>query len=892
MKSNKLHQLSWIRTLAAVSAVVGVSGCTNNHAHLATGNAAVRPSANVQDSFGSANAQGLGPSISDIGPGQDQDSLVIKKSALGKEFLLFGNLIPQTQEPTSSGLKGRVVTFTLTHDNTVVMQETNDGHIVASSLPAHLLLAQFPIKQETSDSLVLDFNSGMNHVSMDGAMFASDATPTGKTYQDTVAAESIKNSYVESIQTVGNNVEIQQIAQVPEVVPAGSPNAGQTNYTGYEIRYYLAPYLPNSNYTPKESSDFTRVGFFEIEPQVDADTGRTTTRIATRDLSHPVVYAISSNTPAAYRNAVREGVLYWNQVFGREVVQVVDAPEGVTAPDPRYNIVQWVENDSAGFAYADALMDPHTGEILHSQVYMTSVFGTDGALRVPSLIREMPKTASNQNLLLSSWGSSRLCEHPVSAQFAQAIAQMRTAGTANPALYQKIGQDYVRTTVAHEIGHTLGMRHNFAGSLAATASPDQVDQMFNDYVLNGTVPTGQSFTSSIMEYNVFNEDILHSQMIKAKQLVFSYDKEAMDWAYNNKPIDESTAPLFCTDSQESKYLDCLTFDQGSEPIVSNMMAIRKSLRLLPASIVEKYILAKAPTDPRDQKSMNDVALDPDAILTKIMAPLQSQISWMKRDDGALSIRTHRLFPFDTSFYEDDMKAAQDSFVAQQIKDAGGIDSALLQFIEPVMDPSQSIAASASAGIDAYLSRDDVRNGIGWDGKTQYQLSDADIALISSRGKTLFGEIEEKAFEAAITQLGQGSYLNPQYAHEIESELAKTAEFVIMARTSQAVQGSLSGATPSPGPSASPSSAQAMAFRFNKAVRLSATKLLAHSLGATSDWSLTGRTQVASELKKYLTAVLGGQDPSSVDLSNATPELREWVLDQKSVLGAIENSAEM
>ena len=65
------------------------------------------------------------------------------------------------------------------------------------------------------------------------------------------------------------------------------------------------------------------------------------------------------------------------------------APEGATAPDANLNLIQWVPWDNAGFAYADVLLDPITGESGHGQAYITSVFAFAGKSRARALLRAM-----------------------------------------------------------------------------------------------------------------------------------------------------------------------------------------------------------------------------------------------------------------------------------------------------------------------------------------------------------------------------------------------------------------------------------------------------------------------------------------------------------------------
>ncbi len=86
-------------------------------------------------------------------------------------------------------------------------------------------------------------------------------------------------------------------------------------------------------------------------------------------------------------------MLYWNLAFGKEIVQVKKAPEGVTAPDAEHNVIQWVPWDKAGFAYADVLVDPLDGESEHGQAYITSAFTFLGKARARALLRAMEEIA-------------------------------------------------------------------------------------------------------------------------------------------------------------------------------------------------------------------------------------------------------------------------------------------------------------------------------------------------------------------------------------------------------------------------------------------------------------------------------------------------------------------
>ena len=145
------------------------------------------------------------------------------------------------------------------------------------------------------------------------------------------------------------------------------------SYVPTEVRYLFEPYVENTNFVPTKS-EFQKndTGFFEVEPIIDEHQNHVT--FATKfDINKSIVYSISYNTPKEYRKYIKAGILYWNRAFGREVVRVNVAPEGMEAPSYTHNIVQWIHWRKAGFAYADAQADIK-GQIKSAQVFLTSAF--------------------------------------------------------------------------------------------------------------------------------------------------------------------------------------------------------------------------------------------------------------------------------------------------------------------------------------------------------------------------------------------------------------------------------------------------------------------------------------------------------------------------------------
>ncbi len=150
----------------------------------------------------------------------------------------------------------------------------------------------------------------------------------------------------------------------------------------------------------------------------------------------PIVYHVDRGAPEPVRTALLEGARYWEPVFeaagfeGGYRVELL--PEGADPHDARYNVIQWVNRSTRGWSYGDSIIDPRTGEILKGHV-------TLGALRV------------RQDVLLAEGLVSPYEDGDDPRPVAMALAR-------------------IRQLAAHEVGHTLGLAHNFAASTYGRAS--------------------------------------------------------------------------------------------------------------------------------------------------------------------------------------------------------------------------------------------------------------------------------------------------------------------------------------------------------------------------------------------------------------------------------------
>lgn len=828
----------------------------------------------------------------------DQFLLAIPKTGLGKDYLFSASVIPQGESPTSHGLAGKIVQFELYPDG-VDMYESTKGLVVTKDLPARRLLANFPIVRQDGDKVMVDFNKGMRRV------FTQSWGEGGEL--DLGQHDSVLEVPDSRVFEMRQNVDQLVIRQS---VQTRNREYDQNVQAQYEVRYFIAPYQPG-NFEGKEPNvvDSRYTKFFETEGQLELGTGRLSSRIDRFDLSQPVVFYYSANTPPEYVQAVKDGILYWNLAFGKDIVQAKKAPENVTAPDAKYNVIQWVPWDRAGFAYADALTDPLNGESQHGQVYMTSAFSFLGKARARALLRAMEEIAAPKKddkkgtatrLGVPFLRSAECCEvdpRVFAEQMAMGLQELLASDQLTDEAALRVSQDYVRETVAHEVGHVLGLRHNFAGSLAATLTSKELNEWFRAYVLGQPLDayTNKLTSSSMMEYTIFKGAVFTGWRMRTIAEPLPHDRAAICWGYYDSPEARTNKLLFATDDDVGKYGDVQRFDYGPEPVVSAYSDTAQLIDLLPNNVIERFISARAPQNPKDRLPLEQVNLDPAATAGQLAAQFVNGLKWFRADTR--SLRVENDFDYIGKLNEKERQQAHWKYLNRQIDELGGVDRALFSDLpaefklelkdEPTNVPvvQRLNATNLTSRLEKLLVSTNYAVFVGLDDK-KYSFTPAERELITQRSRKYFAELETELVKQLCSRLENaprdlGSTANESVGDDditarLEQRIIEVAKNVIMTKSeTNRVSGKVDK-----------SYVEAPEFKYDQETRLAAAKALNEKTGSFKGWADDAKADLNSQLKKLVEEALNIAHFKDFQVSLLSRPLRDWYQQQQELLALL------
>ena len=209
--------------------------------------------------------------------------------------------------------------------------------------------------------------------------------------------------------------------------------------------------LPDNNYQPRPldpRAGYFGIAYYDYATPVGEDLEKRyiarhrlqkkNPGARTSEAVEPIIYYVDDGAPEPILTALLEGARWWNQAFEAagytNAFQVEVLPDSADPMDVRYNVIQWVHRSTRGWSYGATVTDPRTGEIIKGHVSL-------GSLRV------------RQDYLI-----------------AEGLLAPYEDGKPVPEEMMTMALARIRQLSAHELGHTLGIQHNYAASVSDRAS--------------------------------------------------------------------------------------------------------------------------------------------------------------------------------------------------------------------------------------------------------------------------------------------------------------------------------------------------------------------------------------------------------------------------------------
>ena len=321
-------------------------------------------------------------------------------------------------------------------------------------------------------------------------------------------------------------------------------------FIGY---HYTLAKLPDTPMHPRIADE--RVGYFTTDvldftsdlPRVPVERFVNHWRLEKQDPSaalsepkKPIVFWLDRNIPVKYREPIEEGILEWNKAFEKigfkDAIRVAVQPDDADfdTSDIRHASVRWqtVAKTSYG-AIGPSVVDPRTGEILDADI------GIDANnVRVVRNLRSEylpPRRDAFAAFAAATSGHAQAtsdaaaCTYDDAATeesaFGMSLLEARGELTPDSPDVDRFVDLYLKNVVMHEVGHTLGLRHNFRASTVYT----------EDELSDAAFTAAHGISGSVMEYNPWNLAVKGERQGEYTMSTLGpYDYWAIEYAY--KPI--------------------------------------------------------------------------------------------------------------------------------------------------------------------------------------------------------------------------------------------------------------------------------------------------------------------------------------------------------------------
>lgn len=489
-------------------------------------------------------------------------TLRIRRKSLGKP-LLYIAAIMQTSDPDSRyhPFQPRLVAFAQ-EGNTIVLSDIRPRQRYTESATLSRIIVQFPIVKEDGDTIEFNFTDGMKDT------FTMEYNATSGN-QSTHYSETPAHSFISQLAATAHALALDH--HFTEI------DDGKTRTI--VIRHIFKTDAPSS-FQPREADATGSFGFFVTPPWYEGHTDTPHRYINHWDIGHPITVALSPGVPALIHPAIQDAVTNWNTVLGKEVLILSPTPADRGPLDLRQDIsINWVTDGSNSTARGYMLAHPVTGQVLHGDVMLPSA----GLTGVSAFSQKTAAKYKPKPITPTGFDSAEVCNdagsngphdnlpHPTSADLQKTLTHR---------MFQHL--------ITHELGHVLGLRHNFAASIEGQITSKQEREFLTQLAAGQSITDAPLATSSVMDYLPSLDRLFAIQP-------GGYDVAAIQWAYLS-PIGSTpkSSHRYCTDEDtndmennlnEGTSADCQRYDSGPDPLVDVMNSLEWGISVYVSQLV-------------------------------------------------------------------------------------------------------------------------------------------------------------------------------------------------------------------------------------------------------------------------------------------------------------------
>ncbi len=398
---------------------------------------------------------------------------------------------------------------------TVLLVEPNYRYRARSNNPDEVRAVQDAFAPSTHWGFEVVAESG-TRVLVDGTdFFLRDAHGIAKTLEDAGQGSfqldrSRSVIHLPRTKAFPLNTEIETLLTFTSTRPGElvRSTAASGDAVTLRVRYSLVR-LPRGGYEPRRADP--RVGAFgvsfkdyatPIDEKLDVmwvarhRLQKKDPTAAISEAIEPLVYYLDRGAPEPIRSALLRGAYWWDAAFDEagfvDAFRVELLPADADPMDLRYNMIHWTHRSTRGWSYGGSVVDPRTGEILKGNVNLGSL-----RLRQDYLLGKGLSPTSGSGLGGCGLGGGPTFEYLVQV------------GSQNDPVEMALAR--VRQLSAHEVGHTLGLAHNYiASTYAGRASVMDYPAPLVEITPDGRLDLSNAYGVGVGEYDKFAVKWLYS----------------------------------------------------------------------------------------------------------------------------------------------------------------------------------------------------------------------------------------------------------------------------------------------------------------------------------------------------------------------------------------------